>query len=123
VKTVFLIIIALIVPLFFALIVVMSTYHRLAALRDRCRRCLAAVTSLRERRVSLMASRDQDARELEVKQLDHELSSTLQTYHNLASEYNQACRKFPVNLVAGVLRLTPFETSGCAGSRELMERR
>jgi hypothetical protein len=109
VKTVFLTIIALIIPLFFVLIVVMSTYHRLAALRDRCRRSLAAVTTLKERRASLAANSDQDARDLEVKRLDQELASTLQSYNDLALEYHQACRRFPVNLVAGVLGLSPME--------------
>jgi hypothetical protein len=109
VKTVFLTIIALIIPLFFVLMFVMSTYNRLAALRDRCRRSLAAVTSLRERHASLMAGHNQKARDLELKRVDQELASTLQSYNDLAAEYNEACREFPINLVAGALGLSPME--------------
>src|SRR5688500_5376498 len=99
VKSLFLAIIALIVPLFFTLIFVMSTYNRLAALRARCGRASAAIAMLRERRVALTSSSDQDAAGLQmdpaIKQLDQELASMVQGYNDLAGEYNQACRSFP----------------------------
>jgi hypothetical protein len=41
IQTIFLVLIALMVPAFFALLFVTSAYHRLAALRSRCAQILA----------------------------------------------------------------------------------
>jgi hypothetical protein len=117
VKTVFLTIIALIIPLFFVLMFVMSTYNRLAALRDRCRRSRAAVANLRERRANLLANPDQSGRDRELKRLDQELASTFQGYNDLATEYGEACRKFPIKLVAGALGFRPIEGNSPEPSR------
>ena len=83
VKILFSILIALVIPLFFLVVFVLSQYQKLAALRRRCQEAAA--------------------------QSDAPLAR--QAYNQAAAQYNQARRRFPTRLVAAAFGFDPAEVA------------
>jgi hypothetical protein len=86
IQTVFLVLIALVVPVFFALLFVTSAYHRLAALRLRCEQILS------------LAKGTSDPEELRRLRRAHEEAVAM---------YEHVQRRFPHSVIAALFRFSP----------------
>ncbi len=78
-KLLFSILIALVIPLFFLLVFVLSQYQKLATLRRRCQETAARPDS----------------------------ALAQQAYALAVAEYNEARRRFPTNLIGAAFRFAP----------------
>lgn len=89
VKLLFVAIIALVIPLFFVLVFVMSTVNKLANLRDRCR----------DARQRLSTNTNSTPATPGASQPDADLKAR-EDYHLTVEQYNRARRQFPSSLLA-----------------------
>lgn len=86
IQTVFLVLVALVIPAFFALLFVMSAYHRLAALRSRCERIVSEADAVRD---------------------PTELARLRQAYDEAVAAYEKIRLRFPGSRLAAIFRFAP----------------
>jgi hypothetical protein len=84
VQWIFLILIALVIPAFFALLFVMSAYHRLASMRRRCEEILQDAEHVRD-----------------VMQL----AQLRNAYDQAIRAYDDVCGRFPMRWLARLFRI------------------
>jgi len=90
IPTLFLILLALVIPAFFVLIFVMSGYNKLAALRRRCQQALAELQEVTEASEQPFRRRN---------------------YDDALSAYDRARQTFPGCLFAMIFKFAPPESS------------
>jgi hypothetical protein len=111
--------IALVIPVFFVLLWAMSGYHRLAALRQRCRSAQAELEAQRRRHreppqpsAGSAANAPEGAGRENLAGSEDGLETARRACEEAAAAYNAARDRFPVRVLAAVFgfsRADPFE--------------
>lgn len=112
-KNLFLSLIAVVIPLFFLGLYLSSTWNRLASLRARCRQLRERFQELSRRQDDLsvpIASADSGAK-AEFAEVEEELASVREAYHDTARKYELGRSGFPGSFLARRGRFGPLEPS------------
>jgi hypothetical protein len=106
--------IALVIPVFFVLLWAMSGYHRLAALRQRCRNAQAELDVQRRRHrappqssAGSAANPPEGAEREQLAASERGLEAARRACEEAAAAYNAARDRFPVSVLAAVFRFPP----------------
>lgn len=110
-KIVFLVVVALVVPLFFLLTLFISTYHRLVLLRTRVKSDFGRLELELKHRDELLAqgTHNQNAA---ANGSPETVLSVRQAYNESAAAYNRQRKAFPGNLIAALLNFAPAQPLG-----------
>ena len=99
-------VLALIIPLYFVLMWVVSTHRRLVVMRDRCKEAFAQFETQLRRREDLSTN------PAEFTSLEKELGPARAAYNQCVSAYNSALQTFPARLLAVFCNFPPAVTLG-----------